>query len=76
MDAVKRAFSNVFTRDVRHVEPTKTGLMLGENTRIYKEGDSYVVSFLKGTDLPTRTKIAERLDMNNVVYTLGKDFSN
>lgn len=76
MEAIKRAFSHVFTRDVRHVEPTKTGLMVGENVRIYKEGDGYVVSFLKGTDRPSRTQIAERLDMNNVAYTLGKDFSN
>lgn len=75
MEAIKRVFSNVFTRDVRNVEPTKTGLIVGENLRIYKEGDDYVLSFLKGTPLPARNQITDRLDQNHVSYKPGKDFS-
>ncbi len=75
MDEIKRAFSNVFTRDVRTVEPSKKGLIVGENLRVYEEKSGPVLSFLEGTDKNVRKRITDKLDQSNVRYTVGKDFS-
>jgi len=75
MDEIKRVFSNVFPRDVRTVEPQKKGLIFGEILRIYEEPSGPVLSFLAGTDNPTRKQYTDKLDRSNVSYKLGKDFS-
>ncbi|RMG16303.1 MAG: hypothetical protein D6731_06450 [Planctomycetota bacterium] len=74
MDEIKRVFRNVFTRDVRAFEPNRTGLVIGENLRIYKEGPDYLVSFLRGTDRAARKQTTDRLDQAGVRYRLGPDF--
>lgn len=76
MDEIKRVFSSVFTRDVRSVEPTKTGLIVGDSLRVYKEGEGFVLSFLSGTGHDSRRGFTEKLDQHNVTYTVGEDFSN
>lgn len=75
MDEIKRAFSSVFTRDVRSVEPSKTGLIIGDNLRIYKEGSGYRVAFLRGTDNGSRKQVTSKLDENQIAYTVGDDFA-
>jgi hypothetical protein len=75
VDEIKRAFSSVFTRDVRAVEPGKVGLIVGDNVRIYKEGNGYRVAFLTGTDLGTRKQITSKLDDNGISYQVGDDFT-
>jgi hypothetical protein len=76
VDEIKRVFSTVFTRDVRSVEPTKTGLIVGENVRVYKAGDGYELAFLVGTDNGTRSSYIEKLDQANVKYKVATDFTN
>jgi hypothetical protein len=74
VDEIKNVFRSVFTRDVRAVEPKKTGLIVGENLRVYKEKSGYVISFLKGTDIGSRKQVQDKLDQNRVAYTVGSDF--
>ena len=66
----------MFTRDVRTVEPTKKGLIVGEDLRVYDEKDGPVVSFLKGTSHKRRKEVTDRLDTQSVTYSLGKDFES
>ena len=76
MDEIKQIFKNVFPRDVRTVEPTKKGLILGEVLRVYDEKGGPVLAFLKGTDNRTRKQYTDRLDTHNVSYKVGKDFES
>jgi hypothetical protein len=76
VDEIKRVFSNVFTRDVRSIEPTKTGLIVGENVRVYKGASGFELAFLVGTDNNTRAQYTEKLDQHNVVYSVVTDFKN
>lgn len=76
MDEIKRVFSTVFTRDVRSVEPTKTGLIVGDNVRVYKGAGGYELAFLIGTDNGTRAQYTAKLDQANVSYKVATDFSN
>lgn len=75
MDEIKRAFSSVFTRDVRSVEPGKTGLIIGDSLRVYKEGSGYRVAFLRGTGNSARHQVTAKLDENQIAYTVGDDFA-
>ena len=75
MEDIKRAFSHVFTRDVRAVDPTRKGLIVGDSLRVYDEPSGPQLSFLAGTDLPSRQKITNRLDEQGVAYTTGEDFT-
>ena len=76
MDEIKRLFKNVFPRDLRTVEPSKKGLILGDVLRVYDEKSGPVLSFLKGTENRTRKQYTERLDQQSVKYTVGKDFES
>ncbi len=76
MDEFKRAFSSVFTRDLRLVEPTKKGLIVGEDLRVYDEPKGAVIRFLRGTGSKRRRDVQERLDGQNVTYTVGDDFES
>ncbi len=76
MDEIKRVFNNVFVRDVRTVEPTKKGLIVGDVLRVYDEKAGPTLSFLEGTDRGTRKRYTDKLDQSNVSYVLGKDFTS
>ena len=74
MDQVKRAFRSIFCRDLRNVEPSKKGLIVGEVLRVYDEPSGTLVAFLKGTDRNTRKQYTDKLDTEGVSYKLTKDF--
>ncbi len=76
MDEFKRAFSSVFTRDLRLVDPSKKGLIVGEDLRVYDEPTGAVIRFLRGTPTRRRHDVQERLDGQNVTYSIGDDFEN
>ena len=75
MDQIKDALRPMFTRDLRTVEPTKKGLLVGENLRIY-DTKPYELRFLKGTPTQSRQQLTDKLDQHNVEYKVGADFSN
>jgi hypothetical protein len=75
VDEIKSALRPMFTRDLRTVEPTKSGLLVGENLRIY-DGEPYELRFLRGTPTGSRQQLTDKLDQHNVEYKLGSDFSN
>ena len=75
MDEIKQVFKTVFTRDVRSVEPNKTGLIVGDSLRVYKEGGKFVLSFLSGTGHDSRRGFTEKLDRHSVNYKVGADFT-
>jgi hypothetical protein len=75
VDEIKQVFKTVFTRDVRSIEPTKTGLIVGDSLRVYKEGAGFVLSFLSGTGHDSRRGFTEKLDQHNVNYKVGEDFT-
>ena len=75
MEEIRRAFGGVFLRDVRTVEPSKKGWVVGENLRIYDEGGGYVLSFLRGTDEGQRRQARSKLEGAGISYTVGEDFS-
>lgn len=75
MDEIKRIFSNVFPRDIRTVEPSKKGLVLGESLRIYDEGKGGVLlRFLRGTENRVRKTYTDKLETNGITYKVGDDF--
>ncbi len=75
MEDIKRVLGqSVFLRDVRTVEPGKTGVIVGDALRVYKEGNGYTLRFLRGTEEKTRRQFRERLDQNGISYQEGEDF--
>ena len=74
MEEIKRAFAPVFCRDLRQVEPSKKGLIVGDSLRVYVEKDNATLRFLRGTDKNTRKQYTEKLDTAGVSYKVGDDF--
>jgi hypothetical protein len=72
---IRDAFRQLVLRELRPIED-RDGLRVGEDVRVTKEKDKYLVRFLKGTDEKRKKVIREKLDMANVAYTEGKDFKD
>ncbi|GIW71682.1 MAG: hypothetical protein KatS3mg102_1224 [Planctomycetota bacterium] len=73
MDDIREAFRGVMLRDLRPIED-KDGVRIGEDVRIYKEKEGYVLRFLKGTDEKRRKQIRDRLQVHQIAFQEGKDF--
>ena len=75
MQEIRDAFRGLMLRDLRPIED-KDGFRVGEDVRVHKEKDSYVLRFLKGTDEKRKKSIKEKLDTAKVKYTEGKEFKD
>lgn len=75
MQEIREAFRGLILRDLRPIED-KDGVRIGEDVRIHKEKDKYVLRFLKGSEEKRRKQIREKLDTADVEYTEGKDFKD
>jgi hypothetical protein len=75
VEDIKRVLGqSVFLRDVRTVEPGKTGVIVGDALRVYKEDSGYTLRFLSGTEEKTRRQFRDRLEQNGISYKEGDDF--
>ena len=77
MEDIKRALgSTIFLRDLARVDPTKKGLVVGDNLRIIQDpAKGYVLSFLRGTDEKTRKQYRDKLELSKIAFKLGEDFT-
>lgn len=74
MERIKEAFRGVFIKELKPAED-KEGVRIGDNVRVYKNGDKFLVRFLKGTVEKDRKKIRDRLNENKIPYSVGDDFT-
>ncbi len=74
IEDLKRALGNAFYKDLARFEPGKVGVVLGDNLRIYLEGDAFVLRFLAGTPFNTRKPVVDRLRQAGLTVSEGEDF--
>lgn len=68
---------SIFFRDIRGVEPTKKGWIVGESMRIYVDDQGgYTLCFLRGTEEKTKKTYRDKLDQARIPYKAGPDFSS
>ena len=72
---IRDAFRPLVLRDLRPIED-KDGLRVGEDCRVTKEKDKYVVRFIKGTDEKRKKQIREKLETAAIPFTEGKEFKD
>ena len=75
MQKIREAFRGLILRELRPIED-KDGVRIGEDVRIHKEKDKYILRFLKGSEEKRRKQIREKLDTADVEYTEGKDYKD
>ena len=75
LDELKKNLGPYFYSDLSRREPEKKGIGIGENIRIYDNGEEgYVVRFLLGIPPGSRQTILARMQRLDVKFTVGKDF--
>ena len=74
---LKRVLSPLMLRDIRSVEPDKTGYIAGDSIRIYTDAKAegeYQVTFITGTDKRTKDQYAKKLEEGRIKFKVVKDF--
>lgn len=74
LDELKKGLGTYFYKDLSRIDPNARGIGIGENVRIYVDGEGYKVRFLLGMPPGSRQPILERLKRLNVAHTVGPDF--
>jgi hypothetical protein len=75
MDELKEVFRGLILRPLRPVED-KDGVRIGEDVRVTKEKDAFLVRFLKDTAEKRRKQIRETLTTKGVTFKEGKDYKD
>ena len=74
LDELKKGLGLTFAKDLSRLDPTKKGIGIGENVRIYEVEGGFEVRFLLGIPPGMRAPTLTRLDQIKATYTVGKDF--
>lgn len=53
----------------------REGVKIGEDVRISKQKDGFLVQFLKGTEEKRRRQIRDKLNEKNIKYKEGADYT-
>ncbi len=75
LSEIRELFRGIILRDLRPLED-KDGVRIGEDVRIHKEKDAYVVRFLRGSDEKRRKTIRDRLNEAKIKFKEGKDYAD
>lgn len=75
MQAIRDAFRGLILRELRPLED-KDGLRIGEDCRIHKDKNTYVLRFLRGSEEKRRQSVRDRLELNNIKFKEGKDYKD
>jgi len=75
IDEVKKAIGpSLFYKDLARFEPGRKGVVVGDYLRIYDEGETFRLSFLRGSPPSQRKPVMDRLRAAKIEFTEGKDF--
>jgi hypothetical protein len=72
---IRDCFKGIMLRDLRPVED-RDGVRIGEDVRIHREKESFVVRFLKNTDEKRRKTVRDRLNEAKIKFKEGKDYAD
>ena len=75
MQEIRDVFRGLMLRDLRPVED-KEGVRIGEDVRITKEKDGYLVRFLKDTPEKRRKQVRDKLNEQKIKFKEGKEYKD